>query len=216
MNDEDKKCLGRIRDKYGAILEEAAMRFGHKPECLAGILMQETRGGESQLLKDPDGAPDGNPADDTGDAGHGHGLMQIDDRSFPEFCKSEDWKDPAENIAFGARVLAEKRHYLATKNIPLDILERASVAAYNCGEGNVLKAHLAGEDIDSRTAGHCYSARVMAFAKQYRLATPADLPAIPPEIPAPKQESAGVFGLLWNLVLKTFIGRKAVNNGEGK
>jgi hypothetical protein len=220
MNDEDKACLGRIRDKYGAMLVDAAMRFGHKPEILAGIIMQETRGGESSLLKDSDGIPDGNPADDTGDAGHGHGLMQIDDRSFPEFCSSENWKDPAKNIAFGAQVLAEKRHFLATKKVPWNILERASVAAYNCGGGNVLKAHEAGEDLDSRTTGHCYSARVLAFAEQYRISAPADLPAIPlairPESPEPKQASAGGLGLLWQLILKIFIGGKAVDNAKHK
>lgn len=120
--------------------------------------MQETRGGESSLLDAP--GPAGR-----GDGRHGHGLMQIDDRSFPGFCKSEDWKDPAKNIDMGARILAEKKRFLATKGFPAALLERGAVAAYNCGEGNVLKAHLAGKDIDIRTAGHNYSARVMAFAE---------------------------------------------------
>jgi hypothetical protein len=38
------------------------------------------------------------------DGGHGYGLMQIDDRSFPEWCNSGLWKGPARwNPKWGSR-----------------------------------------------------------------------------------------------------------------
>jgi len=167
MNQEDRLCLARIRENYGPAITEAGEHYGWRPAVLAGIMMRETRGGESKLLKDSDGIQDGNPADDTGDAGHGHGLMQIDDRSFPAFCQSEEWKDPAKNIEFGARVLDGKRRFLSRAGVPDELIERAAIAAYNCGEGNVLKAYRAGEDLDSRTAGRNYSKNVLEFAEAY-------------------------------------------------
>lgn len=126
--------------------------------------MRETWGGESKWLDVP--GPGGR-----GDHGHGHGLMQIDDRSFLEFCKSENWKDPAKNIEFGAHVLAQKRVYLSQKKSVTGMdfdLERASIAAYNCGEGNVWKSIKAGEPIDSRTTGKDYSKAVLEYAEAYR------------------------------------------------
>ncbi len=165
MNLEDRLCLARIRAKYSTALSEAAGRYGHRPEVLAGILMRETRGGESKLLDKP--GPEGRGDRDATGIYHGHGLMQIDDRSFPAFCQSEDWKDPAKNIAFGARALDRKRRFLSQAGVPDALLERAAIAAYNCGEGNVLKVYRAGQELDARTAGHNYSKAVLEYAEVY-------------------------------------------------
>lgn len=219
MTPEDRNCLDRIRQRYGAILSESAAWYGHRMEILAGIMMRETAGGESKWLDVP--GPGGR-----GDGGHGHGLMQIDDRSFPDFCRSEDWKDPAKNVDMGARILAEKRHFLATKQFPIPLLERGAIAAYNCGEGNVLKAHLAGEDLDIHTADHNYSACVMAFADAYVGICPPAAATAPETIlvagsdPDPNPDPVAspwqsLAAMLWRLILKLLVGRKAVSNDNG-
>jgi hypothetical protein len=155
-----------IRERYGALIRGAAARHNHRPEVVAAVMMRETGGGLSRWCN-----PRG-PAC-LGDDGHGHGLMQIDDRSFPEYCSGPEWKDPASNIEFGCRVLAEKRAYLRDhlpggSGLSVDELERAAVAAYNCGEGNIRQAIERGEDLDHRTAGQDYSRSVLAFAADYR------------------------------------------------
>jgi len=167
MKPEDIACLARIKTRYGAYIDGAAMAHRHRPEVLAGIMLRETRGGESTLL-DVQG-PAGK-----GDSGHGHGLMQIDDRSFPEFCHSEDWWDPLLNIEFGARVLAGKRKTLvkmcvrASIVLTPDELERAAIAAYNCGEGNVFKTIVRKENVDLHSAHGDYSKSVLEYAEAYK------------------------------------------------
>jgi hypothetical protein len=161
----ERQSLRRIRQLYGTFIQEAAQLWKHRPEVLAGIMQRETEGGMSPLLDKP--GPGGH-----GDRGHGHGLLQIDDRSFPEFCASEAWGDPRENILFGARVLAGKRRFLKSKTLGFgltdDDIERASIAAYNAGEGNVLKAIQKKEDVDTCTAHKNYSADVLRLAEIYR------------------------------------------------
>ena len=126
------------------------------PEIVAGILSRESRFG--LLLQNG-----------LGGAGHGHGLMQIDDRSFGPWLASHDWTDPATNIEQGVIILTEKYNYLSdhTELTGAD-LEQAAVAAYNCGEGNVRQVVEAGDDIDSRTTGHDYSADVLDRAAQFK------------------------------------------------
>jgi Transglycosylase SLT domain len=138
----------------------SAQRHQFPPEDVAGILSRESRFG---LILDEDLK---------GDAGHGHGLMQIDDRSFGDWLASNDWTDPATNIEKGVQVLAGKYNYLNGQGLLNDLDEaaavQAAIAAYNCGEGNVAKVLRAGDDIDSRTAGHDYSADVLARATQFK------------------------------------------------
>ncbi len=211
LTTEDRSCLARIQARYQTALAAAAEKHNHRAEVLAGIMMRETRGGESKWLVDESHTPD-NKADDVGDAGHGHGLMQIDDRSFPDFCRSEDWKDPILNILFGARVLDGKRRYIAQGIIkgrlaemtPAE-LERAAIAAYNCGEGNALKSWIQGEDPDTHTTGRDYSRCVLEFAEAYAQICRESQPAPAPEPPAPR----GILAAIQRLLLRFLAGEKA-------
>ncbi|RJR32454.1 MAG: hypothetical protein C4567_18715 [Deltaproteobacteria bacterium] len=122
---------------------------------LMGICSRETRFG---LLLDKNG---------TGDRGHGLGLMQIDDRSFPEF-RHRNYRDPETNISMAGDVLKGKYDYLAD-HFGLFAEDYArlwwgAVAAYNCGEGNVRKALERGRGVDQYTTGKDYSADVKGRA----------------------------------------------------
>jgi hypothetical protein len=204
MNDEELRQLRHIRETYGDLISAAAARHGHRPEVVAGIMMRESGGGLSAWLDKP--GPEGR-----GDAGHGHGLMQIDDRSFSDYCGGEHWKEPANNIDFGCCVLASKRAYLEKASSPGEIVERAAIAAYNCGEGNVRKAIAAGADVDLNTTGHDYSRAVLVYAEAYRnLAAPEPPPPEPeptPEPQPPQAASVGLWGSLIGLLMKIFIKR---------
>lgn len=133
---QNKDLLIRLGDKYG-----------WEPALLAAIVSRESRWG---LLLD------GNMK---GDSGHGHGLAQIDDRSFGTWLATHDWKDPAVNLDMACRILQDKYNYLK-QYVDEDWLDQYAVAAYNCGEGTMRKVWNSDEDVDSRTAGHNYSSDV--------------------------------------------------------
>lgn len=131
--------------------EEAAERFNWPAALLVAIASRET-----------------NIRNILGDGGHGHGIMQIDDRSFPEFTRSGNWRVPRLNILKGAEVLSGKRRFLSGRGVSGADLVRASVAAYNGGEGRVLRAIRRGRPVDSVTAHGNYSADVLARAAVFR------------------------------------------------
>lgn len=145
-------------DKFTASLPSNAKRFagiilrvadeeGISPYLIYAIGEQESRWGGALSY------------DGKGDGGHGHGIMQIDDRSFGSWLASNNWKDPYTNVKKGVQILKGKRRYLENK-VPSDKLEEASIAAYNTGEGNVAKSIAAGRHPDSTTAGGAYSANI--------------------------------------------------------
>lgn len=97
--------------------------------------------------------------------GWGRGLMQIDfDRAM-----TVQWDDPLTNVRTGAQILGEKRAYISSHVAELtpDELERATVAAYNHGEGGSVNNLLAGRSIDSGTTGGNYSTDVMGNAERW-------------------------------------------------
>jgi len=102
-----------------------------------------------------------------GDAGHGHGEMQIDNRSHADFCATNGWKSLEKSLEYVHKaVIVPSFNYLGDHgelfpgegdSIDYVKLFWATIAAYNCGAGNVRKALEAGDDVDSRTTGNDYS-----------------------------------------------------------
>lgn len=101
---------------------------------------------------------------------HGFGYWQIDIDSYPQFIKSGDWKNPFKTCLKAIAVLEEKRIYLVPKfpNLQGDSLARAVTAAYNCGQGNIQKVLILGQDIDNRTHQHNYSAEVWRYREIFK------------------------------------------------
>lgn len=134
-----------------AFFAEAAQSFNWPVELLLAIASRET-----------------NVRNILGDGGHGHGIMQIDDRSFPNFTSSDRWKIPRLNILKGAEVLDLKRRFLSRRGVTGTLLARASVAAYNGGEARVKRAIDLGRDVDSVTTQRNYSADVLGRSAIFR------------------------------------------------
>ncbi len=98
----------------------------------------------------------------TGDGGHGRSIYQIDDRSFPVFVQETPLSDVKAYCIKAVEVLKEKERYLLSQGWTREKLgdetfERAVIAAYNCGQGNVNKALNRGLDVDRYTFGGDYS-----------------------------------------------------------
>jgi len=102
---------------------------------------------------------------------HGFGFWQIDIGSYPDFIKSGEWKDPFKCCCKAIDVLEEKRLYLESKiassHYDVETFHRMITAAYNCGQGNVIKAINAGDPIDSRTHEKNYSQMVWNYRELY-------------------------------------------------
>jgi hypothetical protein len=103
---------------------------------------------------------------------HGFGYWQIDTGSYLPFIKAGNWKDPYKTCLKAIEVLEEKRIYLS-KNIDfgaydLQTIHRAITAAYNCGQGNVVKALTSGKDVDVYTHQGNYSKMVWEYRDFYR------------------------------------------------
>jgi len=153
----------RIRAWLPAIKKHAA-EAGVPASVVAGIISRETAGLPQYCVPPTQGGQ-------LGDNGHGHGPMQIDDRAFPAWCY--DWRIGAysteDGIAQGCAVLKQKAQSIA-KLLPSlheqDALH-ATIAAYNCGEGNVRHAVMDDKDIDTYTAWQNYGADVLQRAAYF-------------------------------------------------
>lgn len=147
---------------YWEAIQEVAHLNNFDPYLIAAIGDRETNWGTNPLCK-----PKGPSC--LGDMGHGHGLMQIDDRSFPDFCADPcTWANPRKNINKGCAVLRFALSLLKEKGLPDDLLLQAAVAAYNCGAGNAHRAYKKGLQIDFYTAGGNYSADVFKRMERFK------------------------------------------------
>ena len=81
--------------RYAPQIETAAAAHGLDPKLLAAVAAQETGG---------PGANSGRNI--VGDGGHGHGVFQIDDRSW-DFAKTPAAMDPAQNADKAASILSD-------------------------------------------------------------------------------------------------------------
>ena len=118
-----------------------------------------------------------------GDGGHGYGIMQIDDRSFPEWTNSGLWKDVNAAIQKGALVLHSKEQtirngqgkrlkvgstpFVGKGQLSKDELLRTAIAAYNSGLWAYYNLTKYG-DPDRRTTGRDYSKDVLKRAQVFR------------------------------------------------
>jgi hypothetical protein len=154
-------------NKFRAFIESAAAQFGLQPCVVAGIGSRESGWGLGLRPPGPAGTGDfarrkakpplrpGPLPPDGG--GFGRGLMQIDFDAH-EFAQTGNWRDPQANIKQGCQILAQVIALLKRRtNLQGVNLLRASLAGYNAGAGNVLKAIQANRDIDSVTANRNYA-----------------------------------------------------------
>ncbi len=112
----------RRLEQWRSMLAVASTATGVPMSLLAAIMDRESRGGEALSPPGPHG---------TGDVGHGHGLMQIDDRSWAAFTGDKSrWTDPQANITFGAGILASNYRAFEESWPP-------AICAYNAGPGRV-------------------------------------------------------------------------------
>jgi peptidoglycan hydrolase-like protein with peptidoglycan-binding domain len=114
-----------------------------------------------------------------GDAGHGRGWLQIDDRWHAEWlaaqrgCPSGKWTPVFASALPAGRVpgftaatrralalLASNAAHARQSGVPARDVLRVAVAGYNAGPGNAVAAYRSG-DVDSRTANGDYSADVL-------------------------------------------------------
>ena len=139
--------------------QKAAKDYEFAPALVLGIASRET-----------------NMRSIVGDGGHGYGIMQIDDRSYPDWCHSGGWKDVNACIQKGALVLDGKREQIRSgegkslkiggatfrgaSNLSDGDLSRVSYAAYNCGLWAFYYFSKEG-DPDVKSTGHDYSADVL-------------------------------------------------------
>jgi hypothetical protein len=105
-------ALGGIR--FGSAITTAARAHGLDPKLLAAVAAQETGGPGSNSGRNV-----------VGDGGHGHGVFQIDDRTW-SFGASAQAMDPAANANAAASILADD---LARSGGNV----RAALSTYNSG-----------------------------------------------------------------------------------
>jgi hypothetical protein len=166
--------------------EEASARYAEPTETLMAIGSRETNL-DPRYLRVP------------GDNGNGFGLMQVDRRSFPNWCASGTWRDARQSILKGASVLASKRKGLldragqtvrvtthdgkTTRLFTMPAfqgaeLTRVSIAAYNGGDWPAYHVSR-GHDPDPGTTGQNYSADVLERARFFRKLLDSRRPASP-------------------------------------
>lgn len=155
--------------KYKPLADAVGAVTGLDPFLLLAVMYRESRCGDA--LKPP--GPAG-----TGDAGHGRGLMQIDDRTHGSFLAAQDWrgvslwKQPEFILLYAAKLLRSN----------LDALSgdmAGALCAYNAGLGNARKA-LVGvpadadlpervKALDAYTANHDYVSDVLAHRASFAI-----------------------------------------------
>lgn len=170
----EKQILSWIKTNLTPIIDNAfkLSNSSFTPEILAAMAMREVnfliaRHSDkpvevvAKLMKGDYGQRKG----ETQKSYHGFGFWQIDIGSFPDFIKSGNWQDALQCCLKAMEVLEDKRSYIASHFAPIttEALERASIAAYNTGEGNVVKSLKLNRDVDFTTHQQNYSKEVYRY-----------------------------------------------------
>jgi len=155
MNDWTPKQLAsqfRAGQRTGLIplLVAAAKQAGLPPAYVVAVASRETR--IQNIL---------------GDGGHGHGVMQIDDRSHREFlAEHPDWRtNPAPLIEHAAELLAYNCAAVRKRWPAFDDrqVRKVAASAYNAGMTNAAQGVSTG-DSDRYTTGRDYGRDVLLRA----------------------------------------------------
>lgn len=133
-----------------------------------------------------------------GDGGHGHGLIQVDDRSHSAFLKEfgeDGYKNIGAFIAYGTWILRDFMNQIIKKGYSGETMLKMAFAAYN--KGNV--SNVSSSNPDSGTANGNYASdtfkRWQEFARLFN----------DNRIPDSKFAPTGVPSNLWASTVKTFF-----------
>lgn len=157
------QTLARIV-RWQADIKKHAQEFDLQPSVVAAIISRETAG-LTMFCEPP-------PKGQLGDKGYGHGPMQIDKRSFPEWCT--EWAAGkltiSDGIRMGCKVLRQKLNTVEKliPDLPKEKLLEAGVSSYNCGESNVRKAYKNEKPLDAYTTGKNYGTDTLERAAYFR------------------------------------------------
>jgi hypothetical protein len=148
------------------IFRATAQRYDFPVEVLLGIASRES-----------------NIESVIGDGGHGYGIMQIDDRSFSDWCHCGSWRNPTACIRMGVSILDQHREMIVhSQGVVLRVggdefagkpdlsdeeLLRTTIASYNCGLWAYYGLSVEG-DPDFRSTGRNYSADTLARAAVFK------------------------------------------------
>lgn len=183
---DPKSDLGRLRPWLPEFARAAEAR-GEDLALLCAICLRETWAGWA-----PGYVPRGS-AEGRGDRGHGHGLMQIDDRGpYRKHLPQPGQPWPAFSQALTAcTVLADARRELAAfSKHPL--FPVAVVAAYNAGSPAVARALRKGRSPDAATAGGDYATWVLRKRAELLERHPEEFrPLAPALVPVPQLVKPG-------------------------
>jgi hypothetical protein len=177
-----KAAVGLARDmetakQYSTYIKEAATKYNLSPSLICALGSRESNWGLGSDMKPkgPAGTGDWAPrsASRFGYAmppdglGWGRGLLQVDYQQ--TFAQTGNWQDPQANILYGCSELANNIAYFSKNSTGQNFdPQRAGIAAYNCGRGNVTKAIKAGYDVDHYTANSNYSQDVITRMKWFQ------------------------------------------------
>lgn len=175
----ERETLYWIRNNLSPFIQEAIKGTIYTEDWIAAMVMRETgflitRYAIAKVfVRDTHAMMKGDYGQRKGESEksyHGFSYMQIDIGSYPDFVKSGDWKDPAKVFPFAVKVLEEKRIYLQSHAVFTDpeLLNRAITGAYNCGQGNILKALANNKDVDTYTYNHDYVKEVYRYREIYK------------------------------------------------
>ena len=162
----------------------ATTEYDVDPFRFAGLLLRESGAGFGPAYKIPPGQP---RHLGYGDHGHGHGLVQFDDRYHAEVIHSAAFQTPIGQFRAACNLLRENwRGFLQAHAFggSGEDAWRCAFAAYNAGFGNVLHAYVVDgiDAIDRPTTGHDYSKDVFQRAEVLRSEWPALFTPQPQEI----------------------------------